>query len=55
MAPVDVQPHDSIFDRRLIDAVLFDLDGTLMDTDDQTVEALGRWLERLRLRRIDLS
>ncbi len=30
-----------------VEAVLFDLDGTLMDTDDQAVEALARWLQRL--------
>lgn len=30
-----------------IEAVLFDLDGTLMDTDDQAVEALARRLQRL--------
>jgi len=29
-----------------IDAVLFDLDGTLMDTDDQAVESIARWLRR---------
>jgi HAD superfamily hydrolase (TIGR01549 family) len=31
-----------------VDAILFDLDGTLMDTDDQAVEALARRLQRLR-------
>ena len=31
-----------------IDAVLFDLDGTLMDTDDQAVERLAHRLQRLR-------
>ncbi|MEA3342188.1 MAG: HAD family hydrolase [Chloroflexota bacterium] len=31
-----------------IEAVLFDLDGTLMDTDDQAVEKLGYRMERLR-------
>jgi len=31
-----------------IEAVLFDLDGTLMDTDDQAVEKLAHRLERLR-------
>ncbi len=31
-------------------AVLFDLDGTLVDTDDQTVERLTRRLRRLALR-----
>lgn len=30
-----------------IDAVLFDLDGTLMDTDDQVVESLALKLQRL--------
>ena len=30
-----------------VDAVLFDLDGTLMDTDDRAVEALARRLQRL--------
>ena len=34
-----------------IKAILFDLDGTLMDTDDQAVEALARRLQRLRLGR----
>lgn len=33
-----------------IEAVLFDLDGTLMDTDDQAVERLGRRLRHLGLR-----
>lgn len=28
-------------------ALLFDLDGTLLDSDDEGVEALARWLERL--------
>jgi HAD superfamily hydrolase (TIGR01549 family) len=31
-----------------IEAILFDLDGTLMDTDDQAVERLAHQLERLR-------
>lgn len=31
-------------DATAIDAVLFDLDGTLMDTDDQMVEGLAVWL-----------
>jgi len=31
----------------MIEAVLFDLDGTLMDTDNQAVEALARRLQRL--------
>jgi HAD superfamily hydrolase (TIGR01549 family) len=30
-----------------VDAILFDLDGTLMDTDDQAVDALARRLQRL--------
>ncbi|HDQ71670.1 MAG TPA: HAD family hydrolase [Chloroflexi bacterium] len=30
-----------------IDAIFFDLDGTLMDTDDQAVERVARWLQRL--------
>jgi HAD superfamily hydrolase (TIGR01549 family) len=30
-----------------VDAILFDLDGTLMDTDDQAVERLARRLQRL--------
>jgi HAD superfamily hydrolase (TIGR01509 family) len=50
MAIGSAKPHSGIFDKRRIDAVLFDLDGTLMDTDDQAVEALGRRLARLRLR-----
>jgi len=32
-----------------IAAVLFDLDGTLMDTDDQMTERVSRWLSRLHL------
>jgi phosphoglycolate phosphatase len=38
------------FDTDSVDAVLFDLDGTLMDTDDQAVERLARRLQRLRWR-----
>ena len=34
-----------------IEVILFDLDGTLMDTDDQAVETLARRLERLRFPR----
>lgn len=30
-------------------ALLFDLDGTLLDSDDEGVEALARWLARLRV------
>jgi len=37
-----------MFDKDKVGAVLFDLDGTLMDTDDQAVEALARRLRRLR-------
>jgi phosphoglycolate phosphatase-like HAD superfamily hydrolase len=33
-------------DRETIDAVLFDLDGTLMDSDDQVVESLALRLQR---------
>jgi len=36
-----------MLDKDQVEAVLFDLDGTLMDTDDQAVEALARWLQRL--------
>ncbi len=35
------------FDRSAIDALLFDLDGTLMDTDNQVVESLALRLQRL--------
>ena len=38
----------SSLDRDKIQAVLFDLDGTLMDTDDQAVEKLAHRLQRLR-------
>ncbi len=37
-----------MLDKDKVEAVLFDLDGTLMDTDDQAVEALARRLQRLR-------
>ena len=37
-----------MLDRDMVDAVLFDLDGTLMDTDDQAVEKLAHRLQRLR-------
>ena len=30
-----------------VEALLFDLDGTLLDSDDQAVEALARWMARL--------
>jgi HAD superfamily hydrolase (TIGR01549 family) len=36
-----------MLDKNAVEAVLFDLDGTLMDTDDQAVEALARRLQRL--------
>jgi len=36
-----------MLDRITVDAILFDLDGTLMDTDDQAVETLARQLQRL--------
>ena len=36
-----------MLDKDKVEAVLFDLDGTLMDTDDQAVEALVRQLQRL--------
>lgn len=39
--------HKSDLDKDHVAAVLFDLDGTLIDTDDQAVEALARWLQRL--------
>jgi HAD superfamily hydrolase (TIGR01549 family) len=37
-----------MFDKAKIEAVLFDLDGTLMDTDDQAVEKLAQRLQQLR-------
>ena len=37
-----------MLDRDKVQAVLFDLDGTLMDTDDQAVEKLAHRLQRLR-------
>jgi phosphoglycolate phosphatase-like HAD superfamily hydrolase len=37
-----------VLDRGKVEAVLFDLDGTLMNTDDQAVEALARRLRGLR-------
>ena len=36
-----------MLDKNQVQAILFDLDGTLMDTDDQAVEKLTRRLERL--------
>lgn len=37
----------STLDKDKVKAILFDLDGTLIDTDDQAVEVLARWLQRL--------
>jgi phosphoglycolate phosphatase-like HAD superfamily hydrolase len=37
-----------MLDRDKVQAILFDLDGTLMDTDDQAVEKLVHRLQRLR-------
>ncbi len=37
-------------DPSAIEALLFDLDGTLLDSDDEGVEALARWLSRLGVR-----
>lgn len=37
-----------MLDKDAVEAILFDLDGTLMDTDDQAVETLARYLARLR-------
>ncbi len=37
-----------MLDQDKVEALLFDLDGTLMDTDDQAVEKLAHWLQRLR-------
>ena len=39
---------EGTLDRQKVEAILFDLDGTLMDTDDQSVSSLARRLERLR-------
>ncbi len=43
-----IPPAENPFAGRIA-AVLFDLDGTLMDTDDQMTERVGRWLSRLHL------
>jgi phosphoglycolate phosphatase-like HAD superfamily hydrolase len=43
---MDAQDRPAL-DRDTIDAVLFDLDGTLMDSDDQVVENLAMRLQRL--------
>jgi len=37
-----------MLEKTKVEAILFDLDGTLMDTDDQAVEKLASWLEWLR-------
>ena len=42
-----------MLDKDQVKAVLFDLDGTLMDTDDQAVEKLAHRLQRLRWPRPD--
>jgi phosphoglycolate phosphatase-like HAD superfamily hydrolase len=39
-----------MLDPTTFDALLFDLDGTLLDSDDQAVEALARWMARLGFR-----
>jgi HAD superfamily hydrolase (TIGR01549 family) len=40
--------EEASLDKDEIEAILFDLDGTLMDTDDQAVERLARRLQKLR-------
>lgn len=37
-----------MLDKSKVEAILFDLDGTLMDTDDQAVDKLAHQLRRLR-------
>jgi phosphoglycolate phosphatase len=44
MAKISFSTHN-------IQAILFDLDGTLMDTDDQSVEQLAQRLQKLRWRK----
>ena len=39
--------ESAAFDKDAVEAILFDLDGTLMDTDDQTVERLAHRLQKL--------
>ena len=34
-------------DKTRIQAICFDIDGTLRDTDDQYAESLSRWLRRV--------
>ncbi len=46
----DKIPAGMELDPSAIDALLFDLDGTLLDSDDEGVEALARWLGRLGMR-----
>jgi phosphoglycolate phosphatase-like HAD superfamily hydrolase len=43
-----------MLDLAAVDALLFDLDGTLLDSDDQAVEGLARRLARLGFRRPQL-
>lgn len=45
--PAAASTHDVLRDRSIA-AVLFDLDGTLVETDDQAVQRLARRLERVR-------
>jgi phosphoglycolate phosphatase len=45
-------PGEAALNLSAVDAVLFDLDGTLMDTDDQMVENLALRLQRLGLPRL---
>lgn len=40
--------ESATFDSDKVEAILFDLDGTLMDTDDQAVERLALRLQKLR-------
>jgi predicted PurR-regulated permease PerM/phosphoglycolate phosphatase-like HAD superfamily hydrolase len=47
-APLPTGPRGQI-DGRTVEAVLFDLDGTLIETDDQAVAALADRLKRVRL------
>ena len=47
-APVPTGPRGQI-NGRMIEAVLFDMDGTLIETDDQAVVALSERLKRVRI------
>lgn len=49
---VMTEKWDAALGPEAIDAVLFDLDGTLMDTDDQMVEKLALRLQRLESPRL---